>query len=249
MMHDSLGQTDRTGAETLSIFQETDRFNEWMYQTIHPYMKGDVLEVGSGIGNISLFPLRDGFRLTLTDYNPHYVEHLKKHLGAHPSVSGITQMDLNDPLFEEKHAALTGQFDTVFLLNVLEHIPDDTKALHNCRSLLRPGGHLIVLVPSYRWLYAPLDKELGHFRRYTTRSLSEQFKKNDLEILHKQYFNFAGIWGWLINGRLLHKKLLPEGQVKIYERLVPLFKLTDKIILNTMGLSTIVIGKKSIQPS
>ena len=249
MEPDYLDQPDKTGAETLSIFNETDRFNEWMYQTIRPFFKGDLLEVGSGIGNISLFPLRDGYRMMLTDYNPVYVDHLKEQYSTHPSVTGIRQMDLNDPQFDTLHGDLAEKFDTVFLLNVLEHIPDDQAAIRNCRKLLRRDGHLVILVPSYAWLYSPLDRELGHFRRYTTGLLAERFRANGLEVIHKQYFNFAGIMGWLLNGKIFRKKILPEGQVKFYNKLVPLFRLTDRIILHAAGLSTIVVGKNIPQAS
>ena len=136
------------------------------------------------------------------------------------------------------------QYDTVFALNVIEHIFDDTLALKNCHKLLKKGGQLIILVPSYQKLFNKFDEELGHYRRYNKESLSEIFIKNNYQIKHRQYFNFVGTFGWYITGSLLKKEAIPEGQMRLYNALVPIFKIIDKILFNKAGLSVISVGKK-----
>src|SRR5690606_6610600 len=133
-------------------------------------------------------------------------------------------------------------FDTVFALNVIEHIEDDIRAVANCKSLLRRNGTLIILVPSYSFLFNRFDKELGHHRRYNIPHLKNLFIRNDLEIIHSQHFNFAGMLGWYFSGNILKKKTIPEGQIKIYNTLVPMFRIIDKLLFNKVGLSTIVVG-------
>jgi 2-polyprenyl-3-methyl-5-hydroxy-6-metoxy-1,4-benzoquinol methylase len=49
---------------------------------------------------------------------------------------------------------------------VVEHIKDDRLAIANCKKLLKKNGHLIILVPAYRYLYNEFDKELEYYRRY-----------------------------------------------------------------------------------
>ena len=49
---------------------------------------------------------------------------------------------------------------------MLEHIPDDARALACIHRLLAPGGRLLLLVPAERYLYGTLDRALGHYRRY-----------------------------------------------------------------------------------
>ena len=49
--------------------------------------------------------------------------------------------------------------------------------------------------------------------------------------------------GSFINGSLLKKKLIPEDQMKLFDKLVPVFKLADRIVGNKMGLSVIHVGK------
>jgi hypothetical protein len=115
-------------------------------------------------------------------------------------------------------------------------------SIQNCRKLLRKNGNLIILVPAYPLLYNRFDKELEHYRRYTKSKLEKLLITADFEIVKTQYFNFIGIFGWWFSGSLLVKKTIPEGQ--IYNRLVPIFKLIDKIVMNKVGLSVITFGTK-----
>ncbi|WP_204346117.1 methyltransferase [Psychroserpens algicola] len=237
-------EQDVVGESTLEVIAKADKFNRWMYQTIKPFCKGKVLEIGSGIGNISTFFMDDQFEIMLTDIRKGYCEKLEATFQQNPYFLGTEIMDLTDAEFDHKFAAHLGTYDTVFALNVVEHIYDDELALNNCKKLLKTGGQLIILVPSYQKLYNGFDKELGHYRRYTKSLLSEVFSKNAFQIIHKQYFNFIGIFGWYVTGSLMKKETIPGGQMKLYNTLVPIFKIIDKVIFNSAGLSTIVVGKK-----
>ena len=132
-----------------------------------------------------------------------------------------------------------------FYLNVLEHIESDQKAVVNSIKLLKPGGKLIILVPAYGFLYNVFDKELGHYRRYTRRTLEGIVVKCGLQQIHSRYFNFAGIPGWFISGKFQKNRTIPSNQMKLYDALVPVFKVCDKIIFNSAGLSVVVTGTKS----
>ena len=237
-------EEDLVGESTLDVIAKADKFNMWMYQTIKPYCKGKVLEIGSGIGNISSFFMEDDFKLMLTDIRQGYCTKLENTFNGNPNFLGTEVMDLTDADFDSKFQSHLGQYDTVFALNVVEHIYDDTLALKNCRKLLSDNGHLIILVPSYQKLYNNFDKELGHYRRYTKASLSHVFLNNHFKIIHKQYFNFMGIFGWYVTGNLLKKDSIPGDQMALYNSLVPIFKIIDKLIFNGVGLSTIIVGKK-----
>lgn len=237
--------SDKVGKDTLEIVGEAEHFNRWMFETILPFSKGKVLEIGSGIGNISKFFLNNGFQITLTDLREEYCLFLKEKFHSSVNLLGIEQMDLTHPEFERVYSDHLKQYDTVFALNVIEHIEDDTTAIFNCKKLLRDNGRLIILVPSYKKLYNSFDKELGHFRRYNQESLSKLFTKNGFKIIHQQYFNCMGILGWYFSGSLLKKENIPSGQMKIYNKLVPLWKTLDLMVQNRIGLSTIAVGVKS----
>jgi 2-polyprenyl-3-methyl-5-hydroxy-6-metoxy-1,4-benzoquinol methylase len=237
-------EKDIVGEGTLDVISKADRFNRWMYNTIKPNCHGNIMEIGSGVGNISKYFLDDGFSIMLTDIREGYCKRLKDAFAKQPNLLGTAVMNLTDEQFDTRFNAHINKYDTVFALNVIEHIFDDVKAIANCRKLLNENGHLVILVPSYQNLYNQFDKALGHYRRYNLKTLSELFKKNEFKIVHKQYFNFIGILGWFFSGKILKKESIPEGQMGLYNSLVPVFKIIDKMLFRSMGLSTIVVGKK-----
>ncbi len=238
-------ELDKEGLETLQTISSAKRFNEWMFQTILPFVaEGPILEVGSGIGNISTFFLEKNMPICLSDIRENYCGFLEENFSQEKSLIDVLKLDLVHPHFEEEYAPYIGYFHTVFALNVIEHIEDDTLALANIQKLLAPGGKTIILVPAYQSLYNTFDKNLYHYRRYTRSTLSAVFEKNKIPVLKKFHFNFIGILGWVLSGSILKKDTIPSGQMKLYDRLVPVFKLIDRLLLNQIGLSVIAIGEK-----
>lgn len=235
---------DNEGEDTLKTIALANHFNRWMYNTIKPFCTGSVLEIGSGLGNISEFFLHDKASILLTDIRENYCESLRLKYKDNPTLLGIETMDLVDPEFDRKFSKNLNGFDTVFALNVVEHIYDDREAVANCYKLLKPGGHLIILVPAYQWLYNNFDKELEHYRRYNRSKLEALFLSCNFKIHHSQYYNAAGMAGWYISGKMQHHKIIPSSQIKLFNKLVVFFRLFDRLILNSFGLSVITVGKK-----
>ena len=235
---------DPIGEKTLEVVGEATNFNKWMFETIEPFCRGHILEIGSGLGNISRFFLEAGRQTTLSDLRPGYRDQLVNEFNSYSTLEGVENLDLVHPQFEEVYSVHLQKFDSVFALNVVEHIEDDQLAIRNAKSLLRPGGNLIVLVPSYNSLYNGFDLKLGHFRRYTISSLAQLFYTNNLKIINRKYFNLAGIPGWYISGKILNKETIPRNQMRLYNQMVPLFKIIDQLVLHRAGLSTIIVGKK-----
>jgi len=240
----SFKAVDEEGMETLEVVAEAERFNSWMYNTIKPYCSGNILEIGSGIGNISEYFLNNNLDISLSDLRDNYCEILRKKYKDYPTLKQVIQIDIIDPDFDAKHKAIFNTFDSIYALNIVEHVKDDKQAIANCKKLLKPGGKLIILVPAYQKLYNAFDKELEHYRRYTQSSLDKLFDANELSITHRQYYNFVGIFGWWFSGNVLKKKTIPQGQMKLYNTLVPIIKLIDKIVLQKAGLSVITVGQK-----
>ncbi|WP_276480749.1 class I SAM-dependent methyltransferase [Paraflavitalea pollutisoli] len=243
---DRFHESDPTGFITLERFAAATRFNRWMFNTIRPYCKGHVLEVGSGIGNISELFLEHGFSLTASDLRDTYCEYLRKRLGQLPGLKDVISVDLEAPYITTQCPQLLGQFDTVVALNVIEHIENDGLALANCWQLLKPGGNLVMLVPAYQALYNKFDEELGHFRRYSARTQRLLLRQSGYEVAHQQYFNLAGIFGWMVNGQLLKKRLIPRKQLMLFDKLMPVIRLADILSFRAFGLSTIAIGRKPL---
>ncbi len=235
---------DIYGFSTLESISGADNFNRWMYETIKPYCHGRILEIGGGIGNITSCFLEDNNVMTVTDYQIEYCEIIRNRFQGDKNLKDVMLMDIVDPEFDTKFAHLFGSFDTVFALNVVEHISDDKKALANCKKLLKKGGNVIILVPAFQSLFNHFDTALEHFRRYTSKTLQQVFDANEFTIVHRQYFNLIGIAGWWVSGSLLRKKVIPGGQMKLYDMLVPIFRIIDKISNKWAGLSVIMVSVK-----
>ena len=234
---------DETGLSVLMNISNADRLNTWMFKTIRPYVKGKTLEIGSGIGNISAQFVKHGLSLSLSDYSDEYNRYLKKKFSSEPLIENIVSIDLADKEFDTRYSGLLGSFDTVFALNVVEHIEDDRLAVANCYKLLAPGGTIILLMPAYPSLYNGFDKGLGHCRRYTRKTM-DQLLSTRFQVLRTWHFNFAGIFGWFLFGSVLRGKEITKGQMGVYDKLVGLFRLADKMTFNSIGLSVLGVGKK-----
>jgi 2-polyprenyl-3-methyl-5-hydroxy-6-metoxy-1,4-benzoquinol methylase len=235
---------DIKGMEILTAIEKADKFNFWMYQTILPHCKGKVLEIGSGSGNISQFFIKNNWNITLSDIRDNYCELLKKKFNNEINQVDVLNMNLVDPDFDSKFRHFYNQFDTVFALNVIEHIEDDKLALRNIYKLLKKEGHVIILVPAYQALYNAIDASLDHYRRYVQKQTNDIILKAGFEIIHEQYFNAMGIPAWFISGKLQKNDTIKESQMSLYNKLVPVFRIIDKIIFNKIGLSNISVGRK-----
>ncbi len=237
-------ELDQEGMESLEAIASAPNLNQWMYETISKNLKGHTLEIGSGIGNISSQFTANHRKIFLTDIRKNYCNYLRREFRNNDSVLGIEELDIVHSEFDTIYKDKLGSFDGVFALNVIEHIEDDQLAIHNCKKLLKPGGKLVILVPAYQLLYNQFDKGLMHYRRYNRSTLKALFNKEDLKIERAQYFNFVGIFGWFFSGTILRKQIIPTGQMKIYNALVPIFKIIDKVLRNNIGLSVFVEGVK-----
>ncbi len=231
---------DRQGHEMLDDMSIARNFNGWMADSIKPHLGKRILEVGSGIGNISrLLPKRE--KLTVTDLDPVYLNLLKETFENDETVN-VAKLDLGS---DEDFAALgEASYDTIVCLNVLEHVEDDAAALQRMRRALEPDGTLILLVPQYAGLYGSYDRQVGHYRRYEKGALESLIKQNGYTIEKSFGFNMFAIPGWWLNAVLLQKEKMDTFQLKIFDKLVPLLRHLDPLFPDT-GLSVICVGKKS----
>lgn len=232
---------DQEGLDILDVVAKAKKLNNWMYETIEPFCKGAVLEVGSGTGNISEFFVNNKYDISVSDLRENYRIILKDKFNL--PENKVLDLDIVAPDFDIKSKELLNSFDSVFSLNVVEHIKDDDLAIKNMVKLLKPGGNLVILVPAYQALYNNFDTTLEHYRRYNKKSLTK-LMGNYGEIISSFYFNAVGTLGWWVSGKLFKNKMIPEGEMKLYNSLVPIIKIVDKVTFNKVGLSVICVIKK-----
>ncbi|HVZ55731.1 MAG TPA: class I SAM-dependent methyltransferase [Chitinophagaceae bacterium] len=235
--------TDEIGYKSLQVIAKADKFNKWMFETIAPYAIGNILEIGSGIGNLSRYFLENNYQITLSDIDPGYVRILQQQFGNFSNLHGILQIDLQHKDFQQEYASLKEGFNTIFYLNVLEHLQDENRAIKNSLFLLKDGGTLIILVPAYAILYSQMDKALQHYKRYTKQSLNKLLSGNGTTIKQSFYFNAIGIVAWLY-GKLLRLETVPNKEMRFYNKLVPVSRFLDRLLMKKIGLSVISIAQK-----
>jgi SAM-dependent methyltransferase len=89
----------------------------------------------------------------------------------------------------EALAGLSERYDAVTFFDVIEHLDDDVGALRLARSVLAPGGRVLVSVPAYQWLWSHHDAINGHRRRYTATLLHRRLGDAGFRNVRTGYFN------------------------------------------------------------
>jgi glycosyltransferase involved in cell wall biosynthesis len=224
----------------LQAVYRAKRFHAWLFSQFAPYLGQEVLEAGSGIGNLTELALSRP-RLLSLDQNPAYVKRLHQRFG-HLDNFSVRQADLRQR--DAVMAAIENQpFDSVFCVNVLEHVENDTEVLRNFNAVLKPGGYAAVVVPCDPSLYSDLDRHLGHHRRYTPADLQRKMTEAGLSVVQCRGFNRTGGLAWRISGKILRKKTLTAGQMTLFELAMPLIRLLEPIPFHSPN-SLIAIGRK-----
>jgi SAM-dependent methyltransferase len=231
--------TELTNTLTLSLLEKAIAYHRWVFDKIRPYLRGNILEVGCGIGNLTSFLLNHG-EVIVSDINEFYLQTVENKYRDHPNLKGALFWNIEQNPVQNFNMRI----DTILCSNVLEHIEKDDAVLKNFFQLLPEGGRLIILVPAIRGLYNVMDKELGHFRRYNRAELIQKLIRNGFNICHLRYFNLFGILGWFFNGTILRRHLLSTKQIRIFNGMVPLFIQIEKIIPTWVGQSLIAVGEK-----
>jgi glycosyltransferase involved in cell wall biosynthesis len=214
------------GAKTLHALSAAPRFNRWMADTIRPYVGQRVLEIGSGIGNLSRALLPGRKRYVATDINP---EHLAR-LGARFPHRLNLEAHFCDLTHPEDFEPFANSMDTVICLNVLEHVENDPLGLANIFSVLDHGGRAIVLVPEGMGVFGTIDVALGHFRRYSEEELSKKMEGAGFQVERILRFNRVSRFPWYVSGRILKRTSLDWNQMQLYDRLVWLWRRIDPFL-------------------
>ncbi|MDE2589986.1 MAG: methyltransferase domain-containing protein, partial [Patescibacteria group bacterium] len=136
------------------------------------------------------------------------------------------------------------KFDSIIAINVLEHVENDEFAIKELYKMLKNEGTLIILVPCHKFLYNDIDAKVGHFRRYSKVDLEFKVKKTHFKIAKIFYFNMLGILGWYINGNLIKSSTVSPTATKIFDRITPLSRFSERILRRKVGLSLICFLRK-----
>ena len=228
------------GENTLYSMRLMKNNNKWIFDKMSGYIGNNVLEIGSGIGNISKFIISMGRSVIVSDIKLSYIEYLKTRFSGNPKVK-IVKFDAAQPV---PHEISSSKIDTVTCINVLEHIEDDKSALNNINGILEKDGRLILLVPAFNILFGETDKQVEHKRRYGKKELKSKLESSGFEIELLDYHNLFSTLGWFINGKIFRRPTVSSLQATILDKLIPIIAFIERIIKIPFGLSLFVICRK-----
>jgi hypothetical protein len=94
-----------------------------------------------------------------------------------------------------------------------------------------------------------MDSSIGHYRRYDKAMMRERLAQAGFEVERLRYLNALGTVGWLVNGRVLRQTVPPSGQLKLFNRVMPLVTWVESRVEPPFGLSLLAIGRRPAEPA
>jgi SAM-dependent methyltransferase len=221
----------------LDLFAEARNWKAYWSRRIGSFVRGDVLEVGAGIGsNTELMHGWTNGRWVCLEPDPSMASQLEENLKGRKrlqSVCGTLQT-------LEK----TENFDTIVYIDVLEHIEDDAAEMRRVALRLRPGGRAIVLSPAHQWLFTPFDESIGHFRRYNRSSL-KRASPPDLILEKIFYLDSCGIAASAANQLFLKQSMPTRQQIGVWDKwMIPVSRVVDPVLQYAIGKSIVGIWRR-----
>ena len=218
----------------LEIFKEAKRWKDYWSSIIGKNISGvnNCLEIGSGIGANA----------------PILSELFQNYSGLDPDLELVEMAQNTYPEFVFKvgtASTLASHINgCVVYIDVLEHIEDDQNELQKISRLMKKDSYLIILVPAHNYLFSDFDSKIGHYRRYSKRTLSTIIPES-FQIIDIKYLDCIGFLALSLN-KILQKKSIPtRHQIALWDFLIPISKFCDLLIRYTVGKSIICIAKKS----
>ncbi|WP_235296116.1 class I SAM-dependent methyltransferase [Portibacter marinus] len=216
--------------------------------------KGKSLKIlNAGVATGATSKMLESFgEVTSLEYDKDCCHFLKEELKMDVIQGSLTDLPFKD-----------NSFDLVCAFDVIEHIQDDQKAVHEIKRVLKQDQKFFVTVPAYQFLWSEHDEVNYHFRRYTRTQLGKLFSEAGLRVNLKSYFN-AILFPPIALVRTL-SKLLPNKNTESQENRSDFEKytpgsLSDKVLYRIFkterfflkrgvrfpfGVSILMIGEKA----
>jgi len=217
----------------LGYFDLARNYRNYQLDLIRKFVGGNILEVGPGRGEIIENFISADNKITMIDTD----EEMCKVIRERFKNSDVRILNSNISSLEEK-------FDTILYMDVIEHIENDIKELDQAISKLNKNGKLVIIVPAFSILFSDFDKSVGHFRRYTKKNFFN-YKNSEVKLRNLKYFDSLGFF-ILFLSKILRFKGNSKAVfgIKVWNMLIPISRLIDKIIFHSLGKSLICVYEK-----
>lgn len=226
----------------LELFSAVHNWKSYWSSRIRPFVTGDTLEVGAGIGANTPYLDRAGNgRWVCLEPDADLTAQMRANLGQarthfrYEIVCGTLQSLQPD------------QFDTIIYIDVLEHIENDRQELVTAAKFLRAGGRIIVLSPAHQRLFTPFDAAIGHFRRYD-RPMLRNLSPSGLRFEEGWYLDSVGLLLSAANLLLLRQSMPTKAQLAFWDRcVIPASRILDPCFFGSLGKSIVGIWRREME--
>src|SRR5205823_5323683 len=138
----------------LELFALAARWKAYFASQIRPFLRGEVLEVGAGIGGTTRVLCDDpALRWTCLEPDFRMASALVGRVRELPGVGENVDVRVGTLADLDK----SRRFDCILYIDVLEHIADDAREMARAAARLRPRGRIVVLAPAHEALYSEFD--------------------------------------------------------------------------------------------
>jgi 2-polyprenyl-3-methyl-5-hydroxy-6-metoxy-1,4-benzoquinol methylase len=233
-----MAEFEYSGTE-LALFAHAVNWKAYWKKRIAPFLRGDVLEVGAGIGANTLALLDRAERWTCLEPDARLLADAR---GAHARSELAPRLSYVCGTLDGLDAS--AEYDAIVYLDVLEHIEDDKAEMRRAAAHLSPGGALVVLAPAHQGLYSEFDRSIGHFRRYDRASLSA-VEPEGLVRVQLRYLDSVGLCASLANRMFLHQSRPTLQQIRTWDRMmVPVSRVLDPLLFYRAGKSILGVWRR-----
>ena len=219
-----------SGLENLEAMQFAEKYNRFLTSLVTQHVDGTaVLDFGAGAGTFAVPVAGSGLQVSCLEPDPALRAQLSA--GGFATYAELSQVPLRS-------------LDSIYTLNVLEHIKDDGTALLALAKCLRPNGRLIIYVPAFNLLYSAMDRQVGHFRRYRRPGLTRKLEASGFRVRKARYVDSLGFLAALLY-KLIERGdgTLSPKSIQLYDRFVfPVSVAIDRLTGGRFGKNLLVVA-------
>lgn len=238
-----MNNSERYQGAELEIFSSATNWRRYWSNIIRPFLGDRVLEVGAGIGSITIMLSQRTKEWISLEPDELQANSIRKRIQTEGiKNTRVVTGTISSIPHEQK-------FDSILYIDVLEHIADDSQEVAVAYNHLEQGGKLIILAPAHQALYSPFDESIGHYRRYDHIAF-EKIKPRSAVQVRTYYLDSIGLFASIANKIILRTSLPTDSQVQFWDKLlVPLSAKLDAFMRFKVGKSILVIWQKPINAS
>jgi 2-polyprenyl-3-methyl-5-hydroxy-6-metoxy-1,4-benzoquinol methylase len=177
----------------------TDFRNYNLFVLVASLVKGHtVVDIGCGSGFFAQMLITEGKQVTGIEPSNEMRELAKT---IHPQFTVVAGGA------EDVSRLVTEPVETITMLDVLEHVENDSEQVQKIYGALQSTGEFVLVVPAHPILFGTRDIGMHHYRRYSKKTLRKVLTENGFHIVSMRHWNALGFLPYFISEKIFHRPL------------------------------------------